>query len=54
MEKTELREVYFDKYCKMCEARNTSETDEPCNTCLESPVNVNCHKPVMWKEKEGK
>ena len=54
MSKDEIKEVYVDKYCKLCEAKDVIETEEPCNTCLESPINTNCHRPVMWKEKEGK
>ena len=26
------------------------ESQEPCNSCLEEPVNLNSHKPVSYKE----
>lgn len=51
-DKSDIREVYFDKYCKLCEYRDKEENEEPCDECLTNPVNTNCHKPVMFKEKE--
>lgn len=52
MENT-YKEVYFDKYCKTCEHFDKMEIEDPCCECLEECVNVNSHKPVMWKEKKG-
>ena len=42
-------EVLFDKYCSKCKNRNTSETWEPCNTCLENPANCQSEKPVNFE-----
>lgn len=42
--------VRFDEYCKKCTYKSTKETEDPCNTCLTNPVNVDSHKPVNFKE----
>lgn len=46
----QLKEVYFDQYCKSCENWKLKESEEPCNHCLSVPANVNSHKPVDYKE----
>lgn len=51
-EKTMDRLVEFDKYCKMCAYSDTEETDDPCNECLDNPINEDSHKPVNYKEAE--
>lgn len=45
-------EVYFDKYCKTCKYKDLEEVKDPCNDCLDHPVNLYTHKPVRWEEKE--
>lgn len=45
------KEVYFDQYCKTCEHCEKKEDEEPCDECLDEPVNTYSHKPVNWKEK---
>ena len=47
----EYREVLFDKYCKTCKHEKLDETEDPCNECLENPVNLYSQKPVKWEEK---
>ena len=46
------KEVFFDVYCPRCEYKGVSESDPngKCWDCLESPVNVDSHKPVNFKE----
>lgn len=44
--------VDFKKYCETCEFRDTDEIKDPCNECLENPVNEHSQKPVNYKEKE--
>ena len=46
------KEVRFDIYCKQCLYRDKEETDDPCDECLENPVNEYSHKPVYYKEEE--
>ena len=48
----DLREVYFDQYCKTCENWEKKEWDEPCDSCLAIPANTNTHEPVLYKEKK--
>lgn len=51
METEIYKEVYFDKYCKTCKHEKLKEEDDPCDECLENPVNTYSHKPVRWEEK---
>ncbi len=55
----EEKEVDFYKYCPICKHMKKAGTSEPCNTCLDNPVNINSRKPVKFeenndKEKKGK
>lgn len=43
--------VEFDKYCKTCKHSKVKDNEEPCDECLDNPVNVNSHRPVNWEEK---
>lgn len=45
------KEVYFDHYCETCKHEKLAEDQEPCNECLNEPVNTYSHKPVKWEEK---
>ena len=45
--------VDFDIYCVKCKHKKVSQHEEPCNTCLTSPVNEDSHKPVLYEEKEN-
>lgn len=44
------KEVYFT-FCKTCKFEENGEDEEPCDECLQNPVNLYSHKPVNWKEK---
>lgn len=33
-----MREINFNKYCALCKYRDLKESQEPCNTCLETPA----------------
>lgn len=46
------KEVYFHEYCKTCKNLMLDENEEPCNECLDNPVNLYSHKPVKYEEKE--
>ena len=46
------KEVYFDQYCKTCKYKDTKETEDPCDECLNEPVNLYSHKPTKWKEND--
>ena len=43
------KEVYFYQYCKSCKYFKIKETKEPCNECLDNPVNEYSHKPVNYE-----
>lgn len=49
-----FKEVYFDNFCAKCVYKEKEEWEEPCDECLENPVNEYSHKPVKFvlKEKE--
>ena len=46
------KEVYFDRYCRSCKHKEINESAEPCHDCLNEPVNVYSHKPVMYEKSE--
>ena len=54
MEDERYKEVYFDQYCKDCAHKALKDTDEPCNECLDNPINLYSHKPVNWVDKNKK
>ena len=47
-----FKEVYFDIYCERCAHSDTKESEDPCDECLENPVNLYSHKPMYFEEKE--
>lgn len=46
------KEVYFDPYCSKCKHLKKTEQEEPCDECLNNPVNEYTHRPVKFEEKE--
>ena len=52
----ESREKIVDylQYCPKCEFLNSPDDEDPCDECLRECVNIDSHKPVNFKEKEGK
>jgi hypothetical protein len=50
MEETKKKEVFYSEYCLRCEHYNTSDQEEPCDSCLEQPFNYDSHKPINFKE----
>lgn len=44
--------VDYNKYCPLCEYKNLEDYRDPCNDCLNNPVNWNSRKPIRFKEKE--
>ena len=48
----DYREVYFHEYCKTCKYENVDEVDDPCDECMENPINLYSHKPVNWEAKD--
>ena len=51
-----MREFYkivsFEKFCPLCEYEKLEDHKDPCNECLENPVNYETHQPVNFKLKE--
>lgn len=43
--------VRFDEWCKKCAHYKVKDTEEPCNECLDHPVNVNSTKPQLFEQK---
>lgn len=44
------REVRFDIYCPKCKYKKTPEVMDPCNECLDYPMNINTEKPIHYQE----
>ena len=42
--------VNFNDYCPNCEYAKVDGIDEPCNTCLDYPVNQYTDIPVKFKD----
>lgn len=50
----EYKEVYYDQYCDRCKHKDEEPLeDTPCDTCLDTPVNLYSHKPVKFEEVES-
>lgn len=45
--------VEFVKYCKNCKHMETSQVDEPCNTCLEVGAREGTEVPEKFEERES-
>lgn len=46
--------VDFEKYCKTCTHCDVKEVEDPCNECLDNPVNQHTTKPIKYEEDEKK
>lgn len=46
-----LKEVYYNLYCSRCKHKDLKESEDPCDTCLENPFQVDSHKPQEFEEK---
>lgn len=44
------KEVYFETWCPKCEYYALDESEDPCDECLNNPVNQYTHRPVCFKE----
>jgi hypothetical protein len=48
---TDTKEVYFYMYCNTCKFEQLKEYEDPCHDCLNTPANINSHKPVNYEER---
>lgn len=46
--------VDFEKYCETCKHKDLKGYKDPCNDCLDNPVNSNSQKPIYYEENENK
>lgn len=46
----ERQEVLYGRYCKSCKYKDKLQHEEPCNECLDTPVNLYSQKPVKYEE----
>lgn len=44
----EQKIVDFDLWCNRCKHRKLDGGQDPCNECLNNPVNINSHKPINF------
>lgn len=49
---SEYKEVRFDKYCKKCIHRETSDAVDPCDSCLRISMREGTFKPENYIPKE--
>ena len=45
------KEVQFGYYCDKCKHKDVADYESPCHECLNEPVNLYSHRPVMYEEK---
>ena len=45
--------VNFRLYCPKCKHYEVAQDEEPCNECLENPVNIESEKPVKYAERSN-
>lgn len=48
---TETKIIDYFIYCSLCKNKLVKETEDPCNECLTTPVNINSRIPVNFEEK---
>lgn len=46
--------VHFYFWCPKCEYCEKSSNEDPCRECLNTPANVDSHKPIFFKKNGGK
>ena len=51
MDLNDYKEVYFGNFCKKCKHFDVKDNEEPCEECLDNPINLHSHKPVKFEEK---
>ena len=49
MSELNLKEIYYNLFCKDCKHCLTEESEEPCCDCLTVPVREGSHKPANWE-----
>lgn len=45
-----MKEVYFDQYCKTCKNEKIAETEDPCCECLGEGARQDSHKPARYEK----
>lgn len=50
----EYKEVRFDLYCESCKYKDIKDIEDPCNECLDEPINLHSHKPTKYEEDTNK
>jgi hypothetical protein len=46
------KEVRFDKYCHKCQHYDeNNEYKDPCEECLDHPLNLHTEKPFNYEER---
>lgn len=48
------KEVYFHEFCETCKYKDKKNVEEPCNECLDNPLNLYSHRPVNYEKAEEK
>lgn len=48
MSTSNSKEVYYFIYCSTCKHAHVHPDEDPCNDCLDQPLNENSHRPVRY------
>ena len=46
-----MKEVRFDRYCKLCKYKDLEEAKDPCNECLDTGMREGTCKPIYYEPK---
>ena len=46
--------VEYSEYCPTCKHRDKKAYEDPCNDCLNCPINEDSHKPINYKKDKKK
>ena len=49
-----MQKIVEFEWCQSCEHCNLQDYEDPCNDCLDEPMNEDSRRPVFYKEKEDK
>ena len=51
----QYQEVYYHEYCEKCKHYEKGNMlKEPCDHCMDNPINIYSHKPVDFAEASKK
>lgn len=47
----DVKEPKFNWYCQNCKHQYLKGSEQPCNECLDYPLNYYMDKPIKWERR---